>query len=140
MRAWFGTLLGQSMATRRKKRAVSTRRWDGKLWCVAIGDQGLLSTSYKSQSVTTTMSEAKPPSSEELASKASALKKSGDTKEAETLAVDSAAVETLSKLFTDNGGTFKKGKSAKAMSAKWIERRYVGMNPAPLLPVPGSTS
>lgn len=68
------------------------------------------------------MADAKPPSPEELASKASALKKGGDTKAADALAVDSAAVDALSKLFTDNAGDIAKLAAATGCDAGLMDK------------------
>ena len=60
---------------------------------------------------------AQPPSAEELAAKAGALKKGGDTKASDALSVDPAAVAALSKLFTDNGGDLAKLAAATGCDA-----------------------
>jgi len=58
-----------------------------------------------------------PPSVDALAAKAGALKSSGDTKAADALALDPAAIEALSKLFNDNGGDIAKLAAATGCDA-----------------------
>jgi len=65
---------------------------------------------------------ASPPSAEELAAKVGALKKGGDTKASDALAVDPAAIEALSKLFTDNGGDLGKLAAATGCDAALMDK------------------
>jgi len=67
------------------------------------------------------MASPAPPTPEELAAKASALKKGGDTKAADALAVDAEAVAALSKLFTDNGGDLGKLAAATGCDAALMD-------------------
>jgi len=81
------------------------------------GSQFSNSIYFRSSTHNTKMSAPAPPTAEELAAKAGALKSGGDTKAADALALDPEAVAALTKAYNDAGGDKAKLAAATGIDA-----------------------